>query len=479
MKLTGVRLGRSLGALDRPLKAFGARRPGLFLAGGAVRDALRGVKVHDIDVAVATGSAVAAGRAFAGVVRGALVVLGKEKLARVIVKGATVDFTPLRAGTIELDLTKRDFTVNAMAVAIPWDERPAILDPTGGRGDLKGRRLAACGPKVFEDDPVRLWRAHRAEAGLGLRMTPATRKAVERDAPRAASCPPERLRDELFKLLGGPRTATALRAASASGVLAATFPDLGAMVRVPVPGGRPIDVLDHTLEAMEHLDRALPRLRRRYMREGGEMIRHLETEPVAGRPRVALLKLALLLHDVAKPPTVSRDRKGNVHFYGHETRGARRAAELMRARLRCAGSEIEAVGRIIRHHLRVGYLAAAPRFTDRAAYRLIRDAGDELFELILHGNADRLATHHYRGVSAGAQGRTVRRILSLRRAMLARRPKERLVSGHDLLREFGLKPGPIVGTLLRAVEEGVDLGRIRSREEALRAARKVLDRSGG
>jgi tRNA nucleotidyltransferase/poly(A) polymerase len=432
--------------------------------------------VADADVAVTSGSAVTAGRAFADYAGGALVVLGKERLARVHLPSMVVDFTPLRGRGIVSDLRRRDFTINAIAVPIPWGPAPKFVDPTEGRRDLEAGRLRMAYPGAFRDDPVRLWRAHRLGEEFGLMVDPATRKRIMTDARRAGSITAERLRDELFKLLRMPCSGRALGKALKSGVLCATFPEFTPMGRVRIPGGS-IDVLDHTLEAVRNLDRLAEHPRTVFGREAKAVTEHLAREPVAGRSRLSLLKLAVLLHDIAKPDTVGRDRDGDVHFYGHEAAGAKRAADVMRRRLKCAEDEIAVVTGIIRLHLRPGYLAAAGKMSDRAAYRLIRDAGNELYELILHAQADRMATHHGRAVTAASQRRVVTRILAFRRDMLARTPVKRLLTGNDVMREFGLPPGPQVGEALRAVEEGVALGSIRTKEEALKAAKRALDRS--
>jgi tRNA nucleotidyltransferase/poly(A) polymerase len=483
------------------LNRFAVRRPGLYLAGGAVRDALLGRSVSDADIAVATGSAMSAGRAFADMAGGALVILGNRRLARVHLPGATVDFTPLKGRDIMADLGRRDFTVNAMAVPIPWSNPPVLVDPTGGSRDLDSRRLRLAYPAAFRDDPVRLWRALRIMEEFGLKPDAAFARRFKADARLAAACTPERLRDELFKLLGLARSARALAAAMKSGVLGATFPVMLSMVRVKVPRGGSINVMKHTLEAFAFLEKISGKPRAVFGVESAAAVEHLGQESVHGRTRLSLLKLAVLLHDTAKPACVGRDSDGDVHFIGHEAAGARIAADLMRQKLKCSEAEIAIVTNVIRLHLRPGYLAASAgkaggtaatggrrtafaasagkavgQISDRAAYRFIKAAGDELYELVLHAQADRMATHHGRAVTAAGQDRVLARILAFRRKMDTRIPGKRLLTGHDVMREFGIKPGPDVGLALRAVEEGVALGRVGTREEALKAAKRALDR---
>jgi tRNA nucleotidyltransferase/poly(A) polymerase len=430
-----------------------------------------------VDIAVEKGSAMAAGKKFADLTGGALVILGKERLARVHVGDAVADFTPLRAKNLEADLRLRDFTVNSMAVRLPFGKFAEIIDPNNGLRDFRSKLVRVCGPGCFRDDPVRLWRAIRFAARLSFRIEGGTRRRIKAESGLAKKCTAERLRDELFRLLSLPKAAPALREALSSGVLLATFPEMKPMLRVPAHDSGTIDVMEHTLEAMEHLDRALARPSGVFSREAGEAGRHLAEELVKGRSRTALLRLALLLHDISKPETVSHEPGGVVHFYEHERKGAEKAGEVMRKRLRMGGDEVDAVTRIIRLHLRMGHLASAGEFTDRAVYRFLKASGGEFFEVLLHAHADRLATHHRKAAPFRLLARTVSRVLAARRQMASRVPRERFLDGNDVMKELGIKPGPQVGEVLRAVEEAVAVGAARNRVEALRVAREALDRS--
>jgi len=226
-----------------------------------------------------------------------------------------------------------------------------------------------------------------------------------------------------------------------------------------------------------HLDRVLKAASKKRRAEASAFCAHLASQPVKGRSRRSLLRLSLLFHDIAKPETASVAKDGRVHFFEHERIGAEKAASIMRAKLRCAESEIAIVRRTILNHLRIGYLSGAGKVSDRAIFRFLRDAGGELHEIVLHGEADRLATH-FRGPIAGhSQNRVVKRILDFRRRAGERQGLKKVVDGNDLMRALKLAEGPLIGELLRHVEEEVALGRVKSREEALNCALKGLDRA--
>ena len=477
LHIPASRIYRALGPLGRVISVFARKNPGLVLAGGIVRDAIQGVASKDIDIAVEKGSAMSAGKRFADMTGGALVVLGREKLARVHVGESMVDFTPLRAKTLEADLRLRDFTVNSMAVRLPFGRSAEIIDPNNGMRDYRARLVRACGPRAFHDDPVRLWRAVRFASRLSFRIEAGTRRRLKSESRLAIKCTPERLRDELFRLLSLPKSASALREALSSGLLMATFPGMKPMLSVPSHHAGAIDVMEHTLEAMEYLDRALARPALVFTRDGREAASHLGEELVKGRSRAALLRLALLFHDISKPETITSEPGGVVHFYEHERRGADKAGEVMRKRLRMGEDEVEAVTRVIRLHLRMGHLASAGEFTDRAVFRFLKAAGNEFFEVLMHAHADRLATHHRKAAPFRELARTVSRVLAARRKMASRVPRKRYLDGNEVMKELGLKPGPQVGEVLRAVEEAVAVGAARNRGQALRVAREALDRS--
>ncbi len=202
---------------------------------------------------------------------------------------------------------------------------------------------------------------------------------------------------------------------------------------------------------------------------------YLDEEPVAGRPRRALLKLAGLLHDVAKPQTRAPDETGRIRFFGHAELGAQVAQRIMR-RLRFSHREAAWVATLVEEHLRPLQLAApgeAP--TRRALARFFRDTGDAATGLLLLSLADHLAARGPRASEAGWRAHIGYLAWVLRARFederLARPP--RLVTGHDVMAALGIGPGPEVGRLLRAVEEARDAGEVTTREEALALVRRL------
>jgi poly(A) polymerase len=461
-----ARLPRALAALLRVAAAVGADR-GAVLVGGAVRDVQLGRVPVDADLAVPAG-AIALARRCAERLGGTAVVLDEERgAARVVVDGLTLDITDFRAPSLEADLAARDFTVNALAV--PLDllvarGRAPIIDPTGGLADVRARRLRPAGPGVLAEDPLRALRAVRFEAALGLRLTPPAARAVRATAPGLGRVAGERVRDELLALLELADTTRALRRADALGVLGVVLPEVEAMRATAQPAPHRFPVLEHSLRAVAGCDRLLPRLAA-LTPYGEELAAHVAEPLGGGLTRATTLKLAALLHDVSKPETRRRIR-GRIRFFEHDVIGATRARAIGE-RLKLPERATAVVERLVRHHLRPMHLASAASITARARYRFYRDLREDTRDLLLLVLVDAAAVTGASPVAAWRRSTVVRELMrgwAEQRVAAAAPP---LVRGEDVMARYRLEPGPRIGWLLAQAREAQDLGRVRSREEAL------------
>ncbi|MBX0330632.1 HD domain-containing protein [Oscillochloris sp. ZM17-4] len=489
---------------------FAGRGVSAWLVGGAARDMARGVAPADIDLAV-DGDGIGLSRDLAEHLGGTFVPLDGENStgrvvlpARVSAPALVIDVARLRAPSIEGDLRLRDFTVNAIAIPLaePWPDSRLLppaswIDPTGGLADLRAGVLRAGGPASMADDPLRILRAARMGAALGLRATPELAGQIRAAAPGLARVSAERVRDELLKLLDCPSSAPWLRYLDACGALTTVLPELEPARDCAQPRVHFLPVLAHMLETVASLEwvlrglggvwaaderpealpaavRAHPGLPRglpyaeRYAALMGEA-------RGGGRRRAALLKLATLIHDNAKPQTKQTHPDGKISFYNHQEIGSDVAAELCR-RLRLSRRDASYVAMVVREHMRPGQLRAGEVITRRAVARLFRDLGDAGPDVLLHELADHMAVR-------GPQLRPDHWAEHLRWVgeMLDTcwgQPEERrapLLRGTDLIDTLGLTPGPQVGAMLRAIAEAQAAGEIASRDEALALARGMLE----
>ena len=447
-----------------------------WLVGGALRDALLGRAVNELDVVVPTGALVL-GRALADTLPGSgFVVLDERRETCRVVSDLQIDIATLRAPTLADDLRARDFTVNALAASIHdlvTTGSASVEDSTGGLDDLAARIVRVCGPRALDDDPLRALRAVRLAIRPAWSLHSTTWTAIRETAPRVAGVSAERVRDALVSILAEPAAGAGFRLLDRLGVLAVLLPESLPMKETPQSPPHRFDVWEHSLRALDAADEILAGLAA-LEPWGSELERHL-AEPLGdGLTRRELLKLAALLHDVAKPETRSVEG-GRVRFIGHDVRGAGRAAQVAQ-RWRLSGRAGGALELLVRQHLRPMHLAGSG-ITARARYRFFRDLGAEAKDLVLLALADAagVSGQSPHSVWVGPGGVVLRELMlgMAEEARAAERPP--LLRGEDVMAVFGLRPGPEVGRLLARAREAQALGLVSTPADALHYLRHTTE----
>ena len=462
---------------DPVLRRVGAEadRLGLdaYAVGGAVRDALLGRATTDLDVvAVGPGSGVALAEAVArslgvrppavyAAFGTAAVTVPAGTLAEVTGDGdgperLVVEFVGARResyraesrkpvvedGTLDQDLARRDFTVNALAASLAADRFGELVDPFDGLSDLEARTLRTpLDPAVtFEDDPLRMLRAARFAAQLGFEVAPDAVDAMRQRAARVDIVSAERLTDELGKLLAAPVPSVGLGLLFQTGVLERILPEVTTLAGVEEVGGRAHkDNFWHTLEVVDNLA-------------------HLQRGVGVGERAGGYdlwLRWAALLHDVGKAVTKRYEPGTGWTFHGHEDVGPRRLIPEVFRRLRLPlGDPLDFVQTVVRLHHRPAALVDAD-VTDSAVRRLLMDAGDDVDDLMLLVRAD-VTSKNARRVRRYLAGfdRVERRFEEVE-ARDRMRNWEPPVSGDEIKRELGLSEGVAVGMLKEWVREAV------------------------
>ncbi|MEX5269862.1 CCA tRNA nucleotidyltransferase [Kocuria sabuli] len=326
--------------------------------------------------------------------------------------------------SLEGDLFRRDFTINAMALRLPGLE---LVDPHGGIKDLHAGELRTPGTPEdsFSDDPLRMMRAARFASQLDVEVAPEVRAAMTDMAERIAIVSAERVRDELVKLVCGRRPRQGVDILVSTGLAAIVLPEVPALQLETDEHHRHKDVYQHSLTVLEQAA----------ARESGP------DGPVPG-PDFAL-RFAALMHDVGKPATRRFEDSGAVSFRHHEVVGAKLTAKRMRA-LRFDNDTIRTVSRLVELHMRFyGYGDAG--WTDSAVRRYVRDAGECLERLHRLTRAD-VTSRNKRKVTrlAAAYDDLEQRIaeLSAREELDAVRPE---LDGQQIMAVLGVPPGPVVG----------------------------------
>ena len=476
--------------------------PEAYLVGGALRDAVLRRPFKDIDLAVPPSADFRARvQALARKLDAAAFPLDEEnQVYRLTTRadGWQLDLMPFVGGTMESDLKRRDFTINALALKLaPGTElkadrrtgefslkpaRAGIIDPFGGLKDLAAKKIKPVSAEIFAEDPLRLLRAFRIAAALDLTITAPALKAIKTQAALIRKPAGERVREELLRLLESPRSHEWLALMHKAGLLTAIFPDLAQQETCAVGYYGKGGVLKHTLRVVERMDYLFENL-------AAYLPGHKKVAEFIRSPRI--FKLAALLHDIAKPPKAAMV-KGRLRFFGHEEYGAIMTEKVMED-LRFSRDEIRLVTRIIGTHLRPGNLAANDVISDRAMFRFFRTLGEYTVPLLVLSWAD-----HASYVSP-EQLKKMKRRLQNKPAPLApglpyNSPKKtlrymqvlnqllnvyikknmklrsaRLIDGNDVIRTLKIPESPRIGELLEKVQLLQFEGKIKTREQALKA----------
>ncbi len=457
---------------------------GVFLVGGYVRDLLLGRVSRDADFAVEDDPSQLAHRV-AEFVGGNVVVLHpEERIYRVMAalpRGdgfRILDFSPIKGTDIEQDLATRDFTINAIgmaldALAIQHVSLPAGLVDRNGYGwrDLQAGLIRECSNQVFLEDPVRALRAFRFKHLLGFDIEESTLNHLRKYAQLIRESPGERIAAELLEILAESDSAQVFKDMGRTGLLEPLFPGLAVLAGVQQNAYHHLDAWGHTLLTVDELDRLLeqPELIAPGMAKN---VRAHMDEPIMGEHRRrAFLRLAALFHDVGKASTATRDETGRIHFFNHQRLSGEemgQVAERLRLSNRAEGYLVKTVTR----HMDIGFALSGP-VTPRGIRRLLQRLGDETIDIVLLSVADREATL---GPLSTEQGRRI--YTAFAAALLEERERDvqipRLLGGTDLLGEFALAPGPLIGDLLDQVRFAQMEGLLEDREDALRFVRDLL-----
>ncbi len=426
----------------------------VYAVGGYVRDRLLGIPSMEVDFVV-----VGAGPEFSKTAGNALgghgfVVYEKFGTASFLLDGFKFEFVSARSESyrgdsrkpdvektdLATDLSRRDFTVNAMALEISDARFGEIIDPHGGREDLKKKvlRTPLDPEKTFDEDPLRMMRAARFAGQLSFSIHPSALAAMEKRRLRLEIVSQERISDELLKILSQQKPSVGFRVLKETRILEVVFPEMAAMIGVEQRDDcHHKDVFEHTLKVLDNL---------------------------AGETQNPLLRFAGLVHDIGKPRVKRFVENVGWTFHNHEQAGERMLKKIC-ARLKLPGDYQKYGGELIRLHMRPIQLISED-VTDSAIRRLLFNAGGRIDDLMTLCRAD---------ITSGNPNRVKQhmanfRFVSERMKQVEEKDKMRAfqspVRGDEIMTLCGLAPGPIVGKIKKSLEEAILDGVIPNEHDA-------------
>ncbi len=437
-----------------------------WVVGGAVRDAVRGAEVTDVDLAF-DGDVEAAARRLADDGDGHAFELSEEfETWRIVARDGSwkLDVAALRGETIEIDLRLRDFTVNSIAVPL---DGGAPLDPTGGLHDLEAGVLSASSGRSFSDDPLRVLRAARIASLIDLTPDPGTVELARIEAPRVTESAGERQFAELAGLLTGPDPLGGLELLDRFEATAIVLPEVQGLRGVGQSANHHLDAHGHTLEVLRRcldVERSLPE----FCGDAADQVAELLAQPLADElTRGDALRFAALLHDIGKPATRT-EREGWVSFIGHDSAGAVMIGELCR-RMRTSRRFATHLAAMTRDHLILGFMVKERPLPPRRVWDYLTRTGPQAVDTTLLTVADRLSAQ-----GDGVPQEAIAGHLELAREMLAwavewelEGPAEPLLRGDEIAAEAEIASGPDLGAAVIELQGAQYAGEVATREEAV------------
>jgi poly(A) polymerase len=432
-----------------------------FAVGGCVRDWLLGRESKDLDIVVLSDGIEFARSVSKKLGNGNLVLFEKFGTAMLELKNSEtggaatrIEFVTARresysrdsrkpmveAGTLEDDLSRRDFTINAIAASIGEEDYGELIDPFGGREDLTRQiiRTPLDPEKTFDDDPLRLLRAMRFASQLGFAIEKKTLAAIIRRKERLGIVSQERITDEFMKILASPKPSVGLKLMYDTGVMRIVFPEIADLAGVEQREEyHHKDVFLHTLKVIDNTAEMTDKL---------------------------WLRFVALVHDIAKPRTKEFRKDVGWTFHGHDDLGARMMKGIFQ-RLRLPFDILPYVEKLVRLHLRPMALVDEA-VTDSAVRRLLFEAGEDVDDLMLLCRAD-ITSKNPKLVERFTKNYDI-----VAAKMKEVEEKDRLrafqppVRGDEIMRVCGLEPGPTVGKLKKAIEEAILDGIIPNEHDA-------------
>jgi len=496
--------------LKKVVNEIGSNFPNSYLVGGFIRDIALDIDSRNLDI-VAQFSPEKIANFVSSIKSAKFFPLDiKRKIFRMIIKNysakkdngeikndseiTTIDFSFYDIIKIKNELTGRDFTINAIAVPtvifsetyelptkiikkdyeLPYKLPFNLIDPFNGLKDLTEGRLRLVSEKALQDAPVRILRAFRFKLSHNLSISEKLKQKIKSDSNMLRSVSGERIAEEVLKIFSHTNLSSTLKEMQKLNVLKQLFPSIEDNVGISQFGYHSEDIFDHLLKCIDKMDN-IEEFIKIYLNDYSKQIfSHLNKLIQGDYKKFTFLKLAIFLHDIGKSETKVVDINGRIRFYNHQKVGAEKTENICE-NLRLSNKATNYLVKMIEKHMRIPNLLGLEKITDRATYRLIREAGDELIDLILLCYVDRVADPGPL-VEVDFEKKMIKyfnKILYLR-AKIIKQTKKPLIRGDEIIEKFGLTPGPKIGEILKLVEKERALGNISTKNKALKMIQERL-----
>ena len=436
-----------------------------YLVGGMVRDFLLGKGINDLkdrDIAIKNAENFAKNLALK--FDATFITLDNEnKIYRVVLKDKEnyLDISELCGKTIEEDLLRRDFTINAIAYDLKNEQ---FIDITGGIDDIKNKLIRAIKEENFTDDPLRILRAFRFASTTGFKIDENLEKILIKHKNLLHLPAKERVHDEIMKLFGGrgKYTSQTLLKMLDTGVLEIIFPCVKDIKKIPSNSHHHLDLIHHLIETVRQIEI-------QYENAGKEIKEHLNRIDFGGYPRINHLKIAGFLHDIGKPSTWTIEESGRHRFIGHDVEGEKLVKPLLK-NLKFSNKQIEYISSMIRYHIYPSNVIVSPNLDNKIMMRYVRKMEDNVIDNITLAKADRLSAQG----EAVTKEMTENNINGLNKLLNfylevkpSLKPLPKLIDGEEIMQILGIKQSPVLGKIINELHEAQLNQEVNNKEEAI------------
>lgn len=436
-----------------------------FLVGGAIRNSLLDIKYNDFDIIVSGDFQKALSKIHESFYVQPHRINTRFNTARFALGDITLDVTQINDQGLDEDLNNRENTISAFALKIKNNlSESDLFYPEQALGDLENLILRMPTPGVMHKDPIRVLRVWRYAEEFGATINKSDLSEINTAADRLCDVSRERITEELWRALELPHASAILYNWHQYNILFNIFPELAPADGCEQNDYHHLDVLRHSLLAVQLFDQNLWRLEN-WGKEYHTEITSILNESINTVSKQAITRLALLLHDVGKPSAlaVKNDR---ITFYEHDRIGAEIASNIC-DKLKFSSKQTELVIKLIKHHMRIGFLCEVEQITERILYRYWHALEDDGVLIILLNLADRLATQGKASTSENLKQHFIVSDQLLRKRFEKQKPIIKMpLNGDDIMKLTGLKPSSQVGKLLQMLHEAVSIGEITSLAQA-------------
>lgn len=449
----------------------------IYMVGGSVRDYLMKKEVIDFDIVTPEDINNLAEK-LANIKNGRCINLDKEnRVVRVVLNNEhnekiVIDFCKMKGKDIYEDLSKRDFTINALAVKVEDGkiDFSSVIDPYGGIEDIKNGIINEIYENVYLEDPIRLLRAVRLMAELNFDISDKTLELIKKNSYSIKEASGERISNEIFKILALKRSYYYFNFMDKHlNILGKIFPEIEPMKDVGRCKYHVVDSWTHSLHTMRTIEKIIyadnyfeDHLRKAYEEHTSKIMTN-------GHTRIQLIKLAALFHDIGKPKARWVDETGRVRFRGHEIVGEEIMADIS-DRLRLSNIEKKFLCKIVREHMWPLTLYKTNDVSGRSLYDLFKNFGESTLDIILIGLADIISTrqllkpHEEMGMYKVHAEYLANNYLTRFKRL---EDISSIINGNDILENFDIEDKTIIGDIIDSVKKAVFFGKISLERERI------------